>query len=274
MATALLIADLEGICGVDDAVDLAFGGQGHARACARMTAEVARVAGALREAGYETVRVSDSHRSGSGEANVDAGALPPGATLYLLDDPYAPELFDGVNAVACVGMHAAGGTRGFGAHTVQVHCAVRAGFRLLSETDLVLGLAHDARARVLFVSGDDVLGRSLSPQIPYLCTKRAVSVRTARSAPTAGVGQALRKLARPPGVPAPPPPNGPLALHFKPGLGAGGQHVHGPNFRARYSAALAAIDASSDALLAHLAGAPGTAGFAQSAARLLAAGWK
>lgn len=271
MKTALLIADLEGIAGVDDARDLAFGGAGYAAACLRMQGEVNVTCRALLGAGYDRVRVSDSHRSGSGEPNLDARALPPGAELHFEEDAYAPELFEGAAAVACVGMHAGGRTRGFGAHTLQIHAALRCGFRLVDETGLVLGLAHEAGVPVLFVSGDDVLARSVQGRAPFVLTKRALSVQAARSFPTEVVHHSLARAATAPPRPAPPPPRGPIAVELK--TGGPAAFARGESFTARYQAALALCEAATEALEGQVEGEPGSLAFAQSAARLLGQAW-
>lgn len=270
--TALVIADLEGVAGVDDATDLAWGGRGHDAARAAMAGEVAVVCRALLASGWDRVRVSDSHRSGSGQPNLDPLALPPGAVLEFRDDAYEPELFDLVDAVACVGMHAGGRSRGFGAHTVQLNTAWRCGFRLLSEVDLVLALAREVNAKVLFVSGDDALMRSVHGRAPYVLTKRALSCHTARSFPRELVHTALDRAARAAPAPVPPAPRGPIAVEDK----VSGQvaHARGATFRERYHGALQLAEASSAGVAAKVDGEPGTLAFAESAARLLAQPWR
>jgi D-amino peptidase len=93
----------------------------------------------LRAQGFTDVRVSDSHRSGRDAPNVDAAALPSGCELrFESSDPYGGALLDGVSAVACIGMHAAGGTTGFAAHTVQAGVEWRLGGQRISETHLAM----------------------------------------------------------------------------------------------------------------------------------------
>lgn len=271
MKTALVIADLEGIAGVDDAADLAFGGAGHEAACAAMAEEVAVVCQTLLANGYGQVRVSDSHRSGSGHPNLDPRKLPPGAFLHWDEDAYAPELFEGASAVACLGMHAGGRTHGFGAHTVQAHAAWRCGFRLVNESELVLGLAHEHGVPVLFVSGDQVLAQSVGAIAPFVLTKRALSVRTARSFPKEMVHLSLARAASAEPQRALPPPRGPIAVERK--TGGPVSFARGKSFGERYRAALALSEASLVELEGKVDGEPGTVAFAQSAAELLAAPW-
>jgi D-amino peptidase len=271
MKTALLIADLEGVAGVDDAADLAFGGAGHAAACAAMSEEVAVVCETLLANGYGQVRVSDSHRSGSGHPKLDPLALPKGTSLHWDDDAYAAALFEGASAVACVGMHAGGRTHGFGAHTVQAHAAWRCGFKLVNESELALGLAHEHGVPVLFVSGDQVLAQALHGRAPFVLTKRALSVRTAKSFPSEMVRLSLARAASAEPVRALPPPRGPIAVELK----TGGQVAfgRGDSFGARYRAALAISEAALAELEGKVEGTPGTVAFAQSAAALLAQPW-
>jgi D-amino peptidase len=272
MKTALLIADLEGIAGVDDARDLALGGAGHAAACARMTHEVRIVCDALLRNGWDAVRVSDSHRSGSETPNVNAADLPPGTTLHWDEDAYAPELFEGIEAVACLGMHAGGRTHGFGAHTVQVHAAWRCGFQPVDETGIVLALAREANARVLFVSGDQVLAQSVGKRAPFVLTKRAISVLTARSFPAEVVDLSLARAATAEGQQPPLPPKGPIAVSFKTSHRT--VHAQGHLFSERYKNALALCHEAISELEPHVRGAPGSTEFAQSAAELLNAPWR
>lgn len=147
MRSALVIADLEGVAGVDDVGALMAGSDDYTRACALLVQELGVVVSELRARGFDEIRISDSHRPGREQRNIPADAIP-GATVSWQDDAYEESLFRGVDAIACLGMHAAAGTRGFAAHTHHVHCALELADRSLSEAELVLGLAaeHDPGA--------------------------------------------------------------------------------------------------------------------------------
>src|SRR5260221_5745796 len=156
MKTVLLIVDLEGVGGVDSSRALSAASPAFAGARRLATDEVLAALGGLFGRGVERVRVSDSHRPGGSTTTIIAEELPPGAELIWTGDPYDAALFDGVDAVACLGMHAAAGTPGFASHTVSVQCAWQAGGRDISETDIVLALAAERGVPALFVTGDDV----------------------------------------------------------------------------------------------------------------------
>lgn len=258
MPTALLIADLEGVAGVDQLEALAAGSTRYSIACERLTAEVnAAVCGLLR-AGFTQVVVSDSHRSGGSHPNVLAQKLHPQAELVWEEDPYAEHLFAHVGAVICLGMHAAAGTAGFASHTLYPHCGVFAGKRALSETDLVLALARQHRVPVVFVSGDDVLARSLQG-VRYVRTKRALSPSAAVSKEPTVVLAALARAAEQPPQEAPAAPKGALSLRFKSvwqaarAERAGGHRVDevtvrvaGESFVGRYRNALRVLEDSAE----------------------------
>lgn len=207
--------DLEGVAGVDDVADLIAGSPGYERARDRLTEEVVVATRALRAAGYDSVRVSDSHVSGAGAPNVRPEALDTFVELRMEEDPYAESLFDGVTAVACLGMHAAAGQAGFAAHTVNLHARWRQAGRSLSETELVIGLAAERGLPFLFATGDEALAAALPAAVPRLVTKRWRGGAW-RSRPRAEVLAELDALARAPGgVMLAPPPSEPIVLDFK-----------------------------------------------------------
>lgn len=263
MRTALLIADLEGVAGVDRLEALAFGSEHYPDACARMTKEVNAAIEGLVAQGFGHVRVSDSHRSGSGAPNLAPGQLPDAAELRFVDpDAYGGALLDGVDAIACVGMHAAGGTQGFAAHTVDLNTAWLVGGAPVSETELAFWLAAERGVPAVFASGDDVLGAALGARVPFVKTKTAAGVDRARS-----VRDALAPIRAAAGL-APAafgkPPPGPIVLRLKSGASL---RFDGGSFADRYAAALAAIPE------VEVTEVPGTREFAKRAAKLLRAPW-
>ncbi|MBX5482215.1 MAG: M55 family metallopeptidase [Myxococcaceae bacterium] len=298
MRVALLVTDLEGVAGVDALDALVAGSPTYAEACLRLTEEVLAAVRGLLEAGFDRVRISDSHRAGAGGPNVFVRSLPPEASVELLDDAYAAPLFDGVSAVACLGMHAPAGSCGFAAHTVDAHCDWRLGARRLSEADLVLGLAAERDIPALFVSGDDVLQQSLARTgVPYVQTKRSLSNRESRSHPVERVLRALERGARRRPVGLRPLRSGPLTLRFKSAwqaraaraVGSGdasssrarrtepsdtlsrsvGVDFEGADLRERYDRALAACARVSSSLGEVPRGFPGTPAFVTDAVALL-----
>ncbi|WP_306818888.1 M55 family metallopeptidase [Archangium lipolyticum] len=279
---ALLVVDLEGVAGVDSPAALISGTPEYVRSRALLTAEVNAAIEGLLAAGFHQVRVSDSHLCGSGESNLLSESLHPSAEpCFLEEDAYAASFFDDVQAVACLGMHAAAGSAGFGAHTVDLLGAWTCAGRALSEADLVLALAAEAGVPAVFVSGDDVLQASLAGRVGCVRTKVALSVTRASSRPPEEVLVELTRAAAFPARPVEPLPDAPLVLTFKSGHQAalaaetGARRldryrveVEGPSFRERYTRALRAASAASSVLADAVADVPGSPDFTRDASAL------
>lgn len=283
MRRVLLIADLEGVTGVDTLSSLVFCGPGYPEAARRMTEEVATVARALLAAGVEEVRISDAHRAGAGEPNLDASRLPSGCTVHLVDDLYGGALLDGVEAVCAVGMHASGAAEGFGAHTVALHTAWALGGQPLTETHLAMFLAAERGLPFWFSSGDQVLEAEL-PGVPFVRTKVARSRGDATSRPVEEVAAALRAVVATPLPPLRPVPEAPLVLRFqrRAEAEASGGRLVSPtevelaprgSFTAQYLDALRLVEASEAAFAQRLRGRFGTPRFAEAAAALILEPW-
>jgi D-amino peptidase len=282
MARVLLIADLEGVAGVDAVEDVLFGAAGYPRARELLTAELNHAIEGLLAAGFQAVRVSDSHLCGSGETNVLRAALHPAAELCVEDDWYSPRMFEDVHAVACVGMHAAAGAPGFAAHTVNALGAWELAGRPLSEADLVLALAAEAGVPVVFISGDNVLEASLAGRVGFVRAKQALSLALARSRAPEEVQADLARAARLPPRTVEPLPDAPLVLTFKSRhqadlaeatgarrLEAYRVALEGGSFRERYTRGVRAADAANSCLGAALRGGPGSREFVEDASAFL-----
>ncbi|AKI99679.1 D-aminopeptidase dipeptide-binding protein DppA [Archangium gephyra] len=279
---ALLVVDLEGVAGVDSPGALISGMPEYTRARALLTAEVNAAVEGLLAAGFHRVRVSDSHLCGSGESNLLPEALHPAAEpCFLPEDAYAAPLFEDVEAVACLGMHAAAGPVGFAAHTVDVLGAWTCAGRALSEADLVLALAAEAGVPAVFVSGDDVLQAQLGGRVAYVRTKVALSSTRAYSREPEAVLPELTHAAALPARHVEPLPDVPLVLTFKSGhqaalaAQAGARRldpyrveVEGCTFRERYTRALEAASAAGAVLADAVAEGPGGPGFLRDATAL------
>jgi len=279
----LLITDLEGVAGVESPEALLSGTEAYTRARALLTAEVNAAVEGLLASGFERVRVSDSHLCGSGEMNLLREALHPAAEpCFFEEDAYAAPCFEEVQAVACLGMHAPAGSAGFGAHTVDLLGSWSCAGRVLSEADLVLGLAAEAGLAAIFVSGDDVLRSCLGNRVEYVHTKQALSPSQARSREPEAVLAELTRAAARPGRPVEPLPDAPLVLTFKSGHQAalaeeaGARRldryrveVEGRTFRERYTRALRAASAASSVLAGAVQGGPGDDSFTRDATDLL-----
>lgn len=282
MAGALLIADLEGIAGVDRIESIVAGSPAYAAAQRALAQEVDTVVRALLARGFDSVVVSDSHRAGTDRPNLPHQLLHPAAELVYRGDPYGADLFDGADLIACLGMHAAAGTRGFVAHTVDVHCGWHDGRRWLSESDLVMELAAEAGKPLLFITGDDVLAESIGTRVPYLVSKRAVDPTRARSRDPAEVRRALAALVTGDGVRSDVRLAGPLLLTFKSvasaalAEAAGGARVDarsvevgGTSVRGTYDRAVEIVEAAAAPMVDAVRGRPGDAVFVDDVTALL-----
>jgi D-amino peptidase len=278
----LLVVDLEGVVGVDSVSALVAGTPEYARACSQLTAEINATIESLLGAGFSHVRVSDSHMSGSGEPNVLHELLHPVAELCWEEDWYSVSVFEGVQAVACLGMHAPGGMHGFAAHTVAPLGSWVCSGRLLSESDLVLALAAEAGVPALFISGDDSLQAHLGDRVPFVRTKVSLSPTQAASHPPEEVLAGLAHAARLAPILLQPLPEAPLRLVFKSARQAalaaetGARRVEshqvevsGGTFRERYQQGLRAASAAASVLESTLRGPVGSSEFIEDISALL-----
>jgi D-amino peptidase len=206
----LLLVDLEGVTGVDSIGDLLEGQPRFEGARALLAAEIVAACDGLRRgrAAADRIVIADSHRGGPGPT-VDVGQLPAGVRLHRGPDDYPPALFDDVQAVAGLGMHA--GNRGFAPHTLDLACVWESEGRPVSESDLFLGVAAARGVPAVFLSGDDAVD---ARGLPFVATKTAVSPVAARSRPMLEVLGEIRRAAGAAPVPAP-ALSGPLAIRFR-----------------------------------------------------------
>ncbi|MCP3138175.1 M55 family metallopeptidase [Pyxidicoccus xibeiensis] len=278
----LLVVDLEGVVGVDSVSALVAGTPQYAQSRAALTREINATVEGLLGAGFSHVRVSDSHMSGSEATNVLAESLHPAAELRFEEDWYSAALFEGVQAVACLGMHAPGGLNGFAAHTVDPLGSWLCAGRLLSESDIVLALAAEAGVPALFISGDDTLQAHLGDRVPFVRTKVSLSPTHAASRPSEDVLADLVRAASLAPTPLRPLPEAPLRLVFKSARRAalaaetGARRVErhqvevaGASFRERYQQALRAASAASSVLESSLRGPVGSPEFVEDVSALL-----
>lgn len=158
------------MAGVTSLDALSWRGPGHERARELLTDEVVVTTRALLASGFSEVRVLDTHNSGAGASNLSSRPLPAGAVVHWTGGAYPDAALDDVDAVACLGMHAAAAMPGFAAHTGDPWSRWSLAGRNLSETDLVLALAAERELPALFVSGDAALGELVDPSIPFVAT--------------------------------------------------------------------------------------------------------
>jgi D-amino peptidase len=211
--TVLLVTDLEGVAGVDEIAALIEGQAEFTPALGRLDDEVIAALGGLTEgvAHAQQVRIADTHMGGPG-ANLRAGRFASTARIEFVRgaNPADPRFHAGVRAVACLGMHGAGG--GFVPHGVDLAARFENDAGPVSEAQMFLGVAAERGVPAIFVAGDEALGDL--GQIPHVITKASLSPVRARSRPVDDVLRAIRAAAA--GAPvAAPALEAPLYLRFR-----------------------------------------------------------
>ncbi|MBX6340903.1 MAG: M55 family metallopeptidase [Thermomicrobiaceae bacterium] len=197
---ALILADIEGIAGVDDYWrDLAAGVPGYERACDLMTGEVAAAVRGLAAAGASDVIVIDAHSSGR---NIRRDDLP--APARFLDVPGAKNQIDAafaaeLDAVVLLGFHAAAGTPGgFMPHSFHVDTRSWINGTLVGEPSMLALHAGMHGVPVILNAGDQYTvaqTAEVSPGTPWVQTKTSTSTWTARSRDPEEVRAAIERAA-------------------------------------------------------------------------------
>jgi predicted amidohydrolase YtcJ/D-aminopeptidase len=194
----LLVCDMEGLSGQDD---IRTSEPEHEKEYALgrrlLTDDVNAVVAGLYAGGARSVSVMDGHGGGNRVIDVlidevDGRAeVIRRAPLDAYSDLATPGAYD---AVAAVGMHPRSRSGGFLAHTYTFGIEITLSGRPVSESEL-LALAYGAvDIPLIFVSGDDVLGRSLREMdwIEYVAVKESVSPIAANPYPLPQARKALR----------------------------------------------------------------------------------
>ena len=253
----LIIADIEGSSGCWHYSDGCFLSPTWPRACVAMTADVNAVAGALFDAGVQSIRVKDFHRTGY---NLLREGLDPRASLVSgyrrgpvpgLGDPGPAQ------AVLFLGMHAASGSQAaFLAHTLTSRIQeLRLNGRRLSEVELFAAALAPHNIRPLFFSGSPVACAQARERLPGIATHSiekkggptALDVVCWRRELAAATVRALNRTDTPP----PYAPQGPFhaAVTFRDGAPAAARHAAPWGFRHRRSTVF--IDTDTYAELYH-----------------------
>lgn len=282
----LLIADLEGIPGVDQATALAIGGEGNEAAIEAMTLATLEVVHALKRDGVDHIRISDAHRSGA-DFNLDPARFPKQCEVRFTDDMYGGALLDDVDAVCAVGMHARARSNGFAGHTVSLHTDWVLGANTLDESRLAQLLAAERGIPMWFTCGDDVLARDVRHVMPCAITKHSTSPTQTRSLDAAHCTAELARVLKERNTKLPVVPREPLMIRFQHRAEADvavkrGAKRAGPTsimiapqatFFEQYTEALGWIDATQSTLLSRFTTTPGSVDFAHQLAELLASPW-
>ncbi len=236
----LIIADIEGSSGCWQYSDGCFLSPTWPRACAAMTADVDTVVRALFNAGVQSIRVKDFHRTGY---NLLREGLDPRATLVSgyhrgpvpgVGDPGSSQ------AVLFLGMHAASGSRGFLAHTLTSRIQdLRVNGRRVCELELFAAALAPHNIRPLFFSGSPAACVQARDRLPGIITHSINKkggpaaldvVRWRQGLASAAVGSLTRA-----GTPPPYDPQGPFLaeITFRDGAHAAASHARPWGFKYR-----------------------------------------
>ena len=196
----LVIYDMEGLSGVDrfEQTNCLADATAYQNGRELLAADVNAVVDGLIAGGAADVRVYDQHGSGCDKTpDLPADKLDPRAKPHEAKDGDAFSL--PWDAIALVGMHARGGSGGFLAHTGTYGGERHLNDRAISEPE-IYALPFGGRGiPMIFVSGDDYLGREMAerfPWITYVTVKRTVSPEKAELHPVDDARKKLREGAR------------------------------------------------------------------------------
>lgn len=164
--------DLEGICGVVAAADVARAGEAAAAARRHMRADLDAVLAGCLAGGADEIVVCDAHDEGR---NLDPTALPPGVTL-VSGSPAPLSMMQGLShdcdGALFVGYHARAGT----AAAVLEHTwservfGVSVGGYDVGELGLCALVAGACGVPALYASGDDKLAAEVGELLPGMVT--------------------------------------------------------------------------------------------------------
>lgn len=200
----LILHDMEGLSGEDDWRQFIFGyPEQYAVGRQLLTDDVNATIEGLIAGGATRIDVVDGHGSGNQEPDLLLDKLDKRSQMIYRDrpfDPYidmqAPNTYD---AVALVGMHAKPGSNGFVAHTSTSGMEYWMNGRSLSEPEIIAYSWSRVNVPVIFVAGDEVLGKkdlaATMPWIEFVATKRGTSASTAELFPLDSVRANMRSAA-------------------------------------------------------------------------------
>jgi D-amino peptidase len=196
----LVIYDMEGLAGVDrfEQTNCLADAAAYANGREQLVADVNAVVDGLIAGGAADVRVYDQHGSGCDKTpDLPADKLDARAKPHESKDGDAFSL--SWDAIALVGMHARGGSGGFLAHTGTYGGERHLNDRAISEPD-IYALPFGGRGiPIIFISGDDYLGKEMVerfPWITYVTVKRTISPDKAEPRPVDEARRELREGAR------------------------------------------------------------------------------
>ncbi|MBL8268493.1 M55 family metallopeptidase [Steroidobacter sp.] len=193
----LLTYDMEGLSGQDDIASAEPEEvDAYRKGRQLLTDDVNAVIRGLFAGGAKSVTVLDGHGGGNRTIDVLQDQLDPRVELIkqvpfdAYADPVKPGAYD---ALVAVGMHPKNGSGGFWAHTYTYGIDIAFNGHSVSESEF-LALAYGAAdIPLIFVSGDDLLGKSLQPLswIEYVAVKKSTGPDSATLYPVPEMHKAL-----------------------------------------------------------------------------------
>jgi D-amino peptidase len=196
---------MEGLAGEDDWRQFSFGHpEQYAKGRQLLTDDVNATIEGLFAGGATKVDVVDGHGSGNPEPDLLLDKLDKRAQMVSKDrpfDPYIdmqdPNVYD---AVALVGMHAKPASGGFVAHTYTGGMEFIMNGMSLSEPEIIGYSWARVNVPVIYVAGDEVLGKkdlaTTMPWIEFVAVKRGTSASTAELFPLDQVRASMRAAAK------------------------------------------------------------------------------
>ncbi|MBI4421986.1 MAG: M55 family metallopeptidase [Gemmatimonadetes bacterium] len=201
----LVLHDMEGLAGQDDWRQFSFGyPEQYAKGRQLLVDDVNATIEGLFAGGATKVDVVDGHGSGNQEPDIPLDKLDQRAQMVYKNRPFDPyiDMQDaGVyDAVALVGMHAKPGSGGFAAHTYTGGMEFWMNGRSLSEPEIIGYSWGRVNVPVIYVAGDEVLGKkdlaTTMPWIEFVATKGGTSASTAELFPLDSVRANMRAAAK------------------------------------------------------------------------------
>src|SRR5689334_23312136 len=183
----LVLYDMEGLSGEDDWREFSFGyPEQYAKGRQLLTDDMNATIEGLVAGGATKIDVVDGHGSGNPEPDVLLDKMDKHAQMVSRNRPFDPyvDMQDAntYDAVALVGMHGKPGSGGFVAHTYTGGMEFWMNGLSLSEPEIIGYSWGRVNVPVIYVAGDEVLGRDLKPTTPWI---EFVSVKKGTSAATA-----------------------------------------------------------------------------------------
>jgi D-amino peptidase len=167
----LILSDIEGSSGCWNRLASAHKTDEWARACVDMSLDVNALVTALFEAGVETIRVKDFHRTGY---NLIPGLIDKRAEIiHGYKAAPVPGIGEPGNAegVMMIGMHASSGSKGFISHTLTSRIKrIECNGRLLSEAELFSMVMAPRGIRPLLFSGCPISCKEVQEIMPATIT--------------------------------------------------------------------------------------------------------